>query len=158
MDLATQLRAGRVLDLGCGSGTQSIYLAQQGFTVVGVDGSPVAIRRAQRKAVEAGVNPDFLVQDVTRLDFIQDPFDAGLDIGCFHGLSAAGKEAYIRGLARFTHPGSLVLIWGFDRRSPNFGLTPEQVERTFAAAFTLNRVEPSELHQRPSHWYWLTRR
>ncbi len=158
MDLTSRMRAGRVLDLGCGSGTQSIYLAQQGFAVVGVDGSPVAIRRAERKAMEAGVNPAFLIQDVTRLDFLQDPFDVGLDIGCFHGLSTAGKVAYCRGLARYTHPGSLALLWGFDRRFPNFGLTPGQVEQTFAPMFTLTAVEPSQLHQRPSHWYWLERR
>lgn len=157
MDLTSRVRQGRVLDLGCGSGTQSIYLAQQGFTVVGVDGSPVAIRRAQRKAVEAGVNPSFFIQDVTRLDFLQDPFDVGLDIGCFHGLSTAGKEAYCRGLARYTRPGSLVLLWGFDRRSPSLGLTPGQVEQTFAPMFTLTRVESSQLHQRPSRWYWLKR-
>lgn len=158
VDLASQVRKGRVLDLGCGSGTDAIYLAQQGFTVVGVDGSPVAIRRAQRKAAQAGVNPAFLIQDVTRLEFLQDPFDAGLDVGCFHGLSKAGKEAYCRGLVRYTHPGSLVLIWGFDQRNPNFGLTPEQVEQTFAPTFALTRLEPSQLHQRPSHWYWLMRR
>lgn len=157
VDLASQVRKGRVLDLGCGSGTHAIYLAGRGFSVVGIDGSSTAIRQAQRKAAQAGVNPTFLIQDVTRLEFLQDAFDAGLDVGCFHGLSKAGKEAYCRGLARYTHPGSLVLLWGFDRRNPNFGLTPEQVERTFAPMFTLTRTEPSSLHQRPSHWYWLMR-
>jgi cyclopropane fatty-acyl-phospholipid synthase-like methyltransferase len=157
MDLASRVRKGRVLDLGCGSGTHAIYLAGQGFSVVGIDGSSTAIRQAQRKAAQAGVNPAFLIQDVTRLEFLQDPFDAGLDVGCFHGLSKTGKKAYCHGLARYTHPGSLVLIWGFDRRYSNFGLTPEQVEHTFAPMFTLTRVEPSHLHQRPSHWYWLMR-
>jgi cyclopropane fatty-acyl-phospholipid synthase-like methyltransferase len=157
VDLASRVRKGRILDLGCGSGTHAIYLAEQGFTVVGVDGSPTALRQARRKAEQAGVNPAFFIQDVTRLDFLQDPFDAGLDVGCFHGLSKAGKEAYCRGLARYTRPGSMMLIWGFDRRNPNFGLTPEQVEQTFAPAFALLRLEPSRLHQRPSHWYWLIR-
>jgi len=103
------------------------------------------------------VKPLFLVQDVTRLELLQDPFDLGLDIGCFHGLSQAGKEAYCQGLARATRPGSLVLLWGFDRRSSRLGLDPEGVAQTFAPGFTLIRAEPSQLHLKSSHWYWLRR-
>jgi SAM-dependent methyltransferase len=158
VELAAQVRPGRALDLGCGTGTQAIFLALQGFDVVGVDGSPTAIRRAQQKAAKAGVKPLFLVGDVTRLDLKQGPFDLGLDIGCFHGLNQAGKEAYSRGLAGATRPGSQVLLWGFDRRSPRLGLDPEGVEQLFAPSFTLIRADPCWLHGRPSHWYTLERR
>ena len=54
------------IDLGCGTGTHSIYLAQQGFSVIGVDISPTAIRQAQKKASQAGVKPEFIIHDVTR--------------------------------------------------------------------------------------------
>jgi 2-polyprenyl-3-methyl-5-hydroxy-6-metoxy-1,4-benzoquinol methylase len=47
------------LDLGCGTGTHSIYLAQQGFAVTGVDLSPTAIRRVRAKADQAKVKPEF---------------------------------------------------------------------------------------------------
>ena len=158
VELAAQVRSGRALDLGCGTGTQAIYLAEQGFDVVGIDGSPTAIRRARQKAVRAGVKPLFLVGDVTCLELKQDPFDLGLDIGCLHSLSRAGKEAYARGLAGAMHPGSLVLLWGFDRRSSRLGLDPEAVEQLFFPDFALIRAEPSRLHERPSHWYTLERR
>ena len=72
------------IDLGCGTGTHSIYLAQQGFAVVGIDTSLTAIQKAQAKASKAGVKPEFIVHDVTQLDFLNGPFD--IRVGC--GLSA----------------------------------------------------------------------
>jgi len=59
---------GTVLDLGCGSGNHSLYLARQGYTVVGVDFSPKAISLAKEKARLAGVTLEFRLGDVTRLD------------------------------------------------------------------------------------------
>ncbi|MGH7320729.1 MAG: class I SAM-dependent methyltransferase [Candidatus Rokuibacteriota bacterium] len=44
----------RAIDLGCGSGANAIFLAEHGFDVSGVDFSPVALRKAQAKAVERG--------------------------------------------------------------------------------------------------------
>ena len=82
---------GRALDLGCGTGTQSIHLAQHGWKVVGVDFSPKAIALAREKANRIGVNIDFRVADVSRLDGLIGPFDFALDVGCFHGLDAAGQ-------------------------------------------------------------------
>src|SRR5262245_52621837 len=41
---------GCTLEVGCGTGTNAIYLAQQGFDVVGVDISPVAVENARAKA------------------------------------------------------------------------------------------------------------
>ena len=46
---------GRALDLGCGTGTNCVYLARHGWEVVGVDFSVLAIRPARRKARRAGV-------------------------------------------------------------------------------------------------------
>ena len=63
----TRPRPGRALDLGCGTGTNVIYLARHGFQVTGVDIARLAIARARRKARRAGVQARFLVADVTDL-------------------------------------------------------------------------------------------
>ena len=152
-------RAGKTksaIDLGCGTGTHSIYLAGQGFAVVGVDSSPTAIRKARAKASLAGVKPKLILNDVTRLDFLQGPFDIALDVGCLHGLSAVERRRCAAELTRLMRPAATLLIWGGDRAA-GFGLAPGEVEKTFAPGFRLERVEPSQIHGRQAKWYWLTR-
>jgi 2-polyprenyl-3-methyl-5-hydroxy-6-metoxy-1,4-benzoquinol methylase len=59
------LPRGRALDLGCGTGTDSIYLAQHGWDVTGVDMVPEALAIARRRAAAAGVKAHFVLGDVT---------------------------------------------------------------------------------------------
>jgi 2-polyprenyl-3-methyl-5-hydroxy-6-metoxy-1,4-benzoquinol methylase len=151
-------KTGAAIDLGCGTGTQSIYLAQKGLAVTGVDISPTAIRQAVKKASRAGVKPEFIVHDVTSLNFLRGPFDIALDMGCFHGLSNTGRQRYALGLTRLMRPGGVLLIWGMDPRPLGIGLTSAEVEKTFTSGFRLESVEPDQLHQRQSKWYWLFRK
>ena len=105
--------AGRVLDLGCGTGTNVIKLAEHGWQVTGVDFVPKAIRAARKKAKQAGVDVDLMVGDVTRLDPIQGPFDLILDIGCYHSLDPSGMRAYREQVRRLLAPGGNYLIYLF---------------------------------------------
>ena len=120
---------GRALDVGCGTGTNALYLAQRGLTVVGVDFSPQAIALAREKAERARVAVDFHVADVTRLDSldIREPFDFVLDMGCLHSIAAAARA--IRGsagaadasrecvdAAHLSPAAHVVLAGGHDRR------------------------------------------
>jgi cyclopropane fatty-acyl-phospholipid synthase-like methyltransferase len=104
---------GRALDLGCGTGTNSIEMASMGWEVIGVDLSHLAIRRARRKARQAGVKIDFKRGDVTQLDWIETPFDLILDIGCLHALSPQGRMRYARNVKRLTSPGARYLLYSF---------------------------------------------
>jgi len=91
---ATPLAPGRALDLGCGTGTNALYLRRHGWTVVGVDFSDLAIEAAAEKA--AGVDGvRFVRGDVTRLEDlgIEASFDLVLDIGCFHSVSPRRRGA-----------------------------------------------------------------
>ncbi len=163
------VRPGRALDLGCGTGTNSIYLAQHGFAVVGVDFARKAIASARSKARRAGVTAEFIVGDVTRLDALRDPFDLILDVGCFHSLQASNRARYVQTLNRLSHPGTTVLLYAFSPRQKgerghllrlrNVGITPEQVEQALAPHFALARIEHGmNLGERPSAWFWFTRR
>lgn len=134
---------GRALDLGCGTGTNVMYLARHGFEAIGVDYVPRAIAQARRKAEEAGVEATFIVGDVTDLSFLEGPFDLVLDLGCFHGLSSEGKLGYAQGVSRLTRPGSLFLLYAWGPRRFLFrelGVTQDQVERLFAPAFRLRQA------------------
>ena len=152
-------RAGRALELGCGTGTFSIFLARQGFTATGVDFSPTAIRKAKARATSGGVGAQFMVGDVTRLDDLDDQFDIALDIGCFHCLNAVQQGSYASQLSRLTRQGSTLLIWGLNSPPPmgRDSLSPAIVEEVFATGFDLTRVEASRRRLGRSTWYWLTR-
>jgi len=152
-------KTGKVIELGCGTGTLSIYLAQQGLDVIGVDISSTAIRQAREKASRAELKPEFILRDATHLDMLRGPFDIALDVGCFHAMSgAATQNRYALELTRLTEPGSTFLMWGMDHRPRSLGLlSPDKVEKTFAPGFILERVEPSQFHGRLSKWYWMKR-
>ena len=155
------LLPGRALDLGCGTGTNCVYLARYGWEVVGVDFSVLAIRRAQRKARRAGVNCRFYQGDVTNLAFLADPFDLALDIGCLHSLSPEDWRRYAAGVARLVLPGGLYLLYTFTPRPDrpiSRGVTPEEVRSLFIPTFAVEREERGEDPSGPrSAWYWLRR-
>ncbi|GIV83118.1 MAG: type 11 methyltransferase [Candidatus Roseilinea sp.] len=116
---------GRALDLGCGTGTNVITLAQRGWQVTGVDFAVKAIMEAKRKAREAGVQADLRLGDVTRLSALAGPFDLILDIGCFHGLPADGRSAYARHVKRLLAPEGTFLLYVMfkaDAQSPRSGI------------------------------------
>jgi cyclopropane fatty-acyl-phospholipid synthase-like methyltransferase len=154
-------RSGRALDLGCGTGTSSIYLAQHGWQVVGVDFSPKAIELAHAKAQHAGVNLELHLGDVSRLDFLHEPFDLILDIGCLHGLDRESRTRYAEQLRRLTQAGSKFLLFGFARPAffGRYHLTSDEVRALFEPAFALNNVRPARNRDREDVvWYDLTRR
>ncbi len=117
---------GRALDIGCGTGTNTLRLARAGWQAVGVDFAWLALRRARRKARRGGLTGvQFLLDDAARLDKVQGPFDLALDIGCFHALGA-DKAAYLRRLDDLLRPGGHWLVYGFwdEAETARIGLRP----------------------------------
>jgi cyclopropane fatty-acyl-phospholipid synthase-like methyltransferase len=161
VEQATAMQPGRALDLGCGSGTTVLWLAQHGWTAVGVDRSGLAIESARRKAdwTSGGI---FVEGDVTRLDELEvdGPFDLLLDIGCFHGVPARRRGAYVRQVTRVAGPGSRMMIFAVGPivRWPGSTRTREpEIRRRFGEAFELERVVP-ERHSPGAAWFYLRRR
>jgi SAM-dependent methyltransferase len=106
----------RALDLGCGTGTDSVYLAQHGWDVAGIDMVPEALAIARRRAAAAGVKLRFVLGDVTRLkDVVQGQFDLLLDFGCFHTLPADQRAAYVDSVSAVAATGATFLLYGFAR-------------------------------------------
>jgi SAM-dependent methyltransferase len=149
---------GRVLDLGCGTGTSSVYLARLGYRVTGLDFSRQAIEMAKAKARREKASADFRVADVTRLDFLTESFDLVLDVGCLHGINARGRQEYARHVARLTHAGGKLLLWAFTGLKFGIGVLPNELQTLFSPTFDLERVEHGYFHERSSDWYWFIRK
>ncbi len=101
--------AGRALEVGCGTGTNALWLAKHGFDVLGVDLSPLAIDRARARMSDGSSAGRFEV-----LDFLTDPpegpFDFVFDRGCFHVFDASEVRARFATLvANVLAPGGLWL-------------------------------------------------
>jgi len=105
-----QIPRGRVIDLGCGTGINSVWLAQQGFDVTGIDFSGLAIDKARERAAAAGVTVRFLQADVLNLPDEFEPFPFFFDRGCYHAVRRIDAQVYVRTLERLTLPGSLGLL------------------------------------------------
>ena len=148
---------GWALDIGCGTGTNVRYLAEQGWQATGLDFVPSAIAQARRKL--RGLSATLLVADVTRLIELDlpGPFDLALDMGCFHSLTADGQQGYARGLKHWMKAGGRYLLyaWQPGAGGPGGGLTREVVGATFADGFKLVNYEQGR--GRPSAWYYFDR-
>ncbi|WP_206055111.1 class I SAM-dependent methyltransferase [Nocardia sp. CS682] len=110
------LPPGRALDLGCGTGTNTIYLSRCGWQTTGVDLAASAITKARRRAAAAGVEPALVQGDATRLVELGlgDGFELILDLGCYHSLYPETlRENYAHSVTAVAAPGATLLLFGF---------------------------------------------
>jgi 2-polyprenyl-3-methyl-5-hydroxy-6-metoxy-1,4-benzoquinol methylase len=102
---------GQVLDLGCGTGENALYLASNGLSVKGIDRVAAAIERAKAKAATRKLEVPFEVRDALTLKGYGQKFDTVLDSGLFHVFSDADRKIYAEILAELVkHRGVLHIL------------------------------------------------
>ncbi|OLD23772.1 MAG: hypothetical protein AUJ02_09650 [Chloroflexi bacterium 13_1_40CM_3_65_12] len=142
----------RAIDLGCGTGSNAIFLAQHGFEVTGVDFARGAIEKAVAKRNASGVNVEFAVGDLTDLRGVSGPFGFALDYGVLDDLTHKDRAKYVDTLLKLTAPGSQYLLWCFEwaprwweRPWHQFmALVPGEAEARFGPYFDIDKVAGQE--------------
>jgi len=129
----------RVLELGCGTGVNAVYLAEQGFEVTAIDIAPTALKLAQQRATEADVEVKWIQADVLALPPLE-LFDFIFDRGCYHGVRRQDPSQYVEVLKKLCRPGGRVLILAGNANEPGQHYGPPRVDETelindFAAEF-----------------------
>lgn len=130
-----RLKENPVLDVGCGTGENALFLAAKAFEVTGIDVSPTAIQKAKRKAKERKLRATFLAHDALRLSTLGRTFATVIDSGMFHTLDDAERPIFAEELAKALRPGGTYFLACFSEQEPNWGGPRRVTEREIRSAF-----------------------
>ena len=135
---------GRVLDAGCGTGENALFLAAKGYEVWGVDLSPTAIGKAREKARERDIEVRFRVHDVLDLPSLGTDFDTVIDSGVFHTFPDDAREAFVSSVASVLTPGGVYHMIAFSELEPgSWGprrVTAAEIRSTFSDGWRVEGI------------------
>jgi len=107
-------KGAKILDMACGTGSQSIAFAKRGFSVVGVDLSPDMLARAKKK-VKTGYDATFLCQDSSHIPYENSHFDLAVVSFGLHDMPEEVGSAILEEMKRVTKPNGDIIIVDYDR-------------------------------------------
>lgn len=146
---------GQAIDLGCGVGVNLLALGKAGWQVTGVDFALKAVVEARRRLIKAGIPGDVRAGDVTRLEKVRGKYDLVLDIGCYHGLTLAGRNNYRRNLEEILKPGGHFLLyvhWNEANSPAAFGFSPADLDALTSKFHLASREDSSDRMGRKASW------
>lgn len=171
IDLVTAAAPGRMLDLGCGTGGDAVWCAQQGWSVTGVDNVSVAIDRARKAAAAASVEVSFIHADIARVTPAElgGGFTLVQDIGCFAELDDAARRRTAATVTEVTAPGARLLVFAFGEGGGKGPMQPRRLElpalRALFPGWEVDFSRPADeidmkgpMQDAPRAWHQLVRR
>jgi SAM-dependent methyltransferase len=159
---------GLALDIGCGTATNVLYLANLGLNVIGFELSALALSRAAtrlRPYTDDVKEKIALAQaDAAHLPLRGAGAVYAMDVGCFHSLPDQLRLGYTKNLTENLRAGAYYQLYGFDRLPEDEanidarGLGANEVEERFSPFFEIVQIERASPDRRPCRWYLLQRR
>jgi SAM-dependent methyltransferase len=125
--------AGAVLDAGCGTGENALYLASLGLSVLGVDVAETALEIASKKAADRDIKVEFATADAFQLERLGLRFASVLDCGLFHTFDSDERPRYVASLASVTEHDGILYLLCFSDDGPDTGPHPISQDELRAA-------------------------
>jgi len=165
---------GSVLDAGCGTGENALFLAARGHKVTGIDFLAEPINQAKQKAAARGLTATFLVMDALDIRELPEVFDTVIDCGLFHVFSDEDRLRYIARLASILKlHGHLYLLCFSDEEPGTHGprrISQRELRESFDQGWKVESIEPSRFKVRsdlkditfseggPKAWFMIAQR
>jgi SAM-dependent methyltransferase len=142
---------GDVLDVGCGEAAVDLYLAERGYTTVGLDLSPTAIELAKAEAAKRGLtNASFAVADISAFTGYDGRFETIVDSTLFHSIPVEAREGYQQSIVRAAAPGASYFVLVFDRaglpNGPANPVTEDELREVVSKYWTIDEIRPARIH------------
>jgi cyclopropane fatty-acyl-phospholipid synthase-like methyltransferase len=143
-----RIQPSKAIDLGSGTASNCVFLAQHGFEVTGVDFAAAAIELGRRRAAEAGVKVDFIQDDLTDLQHVRGEFDLLVDYGTMDDLKPSQRDLYMENILPLTKPGTRFLFFCFEWKPRwweriffiRMAFEPGEAERRFGPYFGIEKI------------------
>lgn len=155
-EIAALIEAGKVhgdvLDAGCGEAATALYLAERGYTTVGLDLAPTAIELARAEAARRGLtNATFEVADISDFGGYDGRFGTIIDSTLFHSMPVHLREGYQRSIVRAAAPGAGYFVLVFDAAGvPAMGpanpVTEDELRDIVGRYWQIDEVRPARIH------------
>ncbi|HEX5465057.1 MAG TPA: methyltransferase domain-containing protein [Candidatus Limnocylindrales bacterium] len=147
------VRPGAAIELGCGSGTNAVWLAAAGFRVTGLDIAPSAVAMARARAAEAGASVRFVLADL--LDppaELGGPYDFVFDRGCYHAARQFDVDRFLATVEGLLRPGTEGLFLTGNAREPRSGppvVSEAELRGELGRIFEIVRLREFRMDLRP---------
>ena len=141
---------GKVLDVGCGTGENAIFLSQFGTEAWGIDSAPLAIEKAKQKAQQHGLKVRFMVGDAFRLDKLGTRFNTVVDCGLFHIFSDEERPLFTKSLRSAMETRGTYFMLAFSTKEPrDWGgprrLSEEEIWNVFRTGWKINYIKDCKI-------------
>jgi SAM-dependent methyltransferase len=144
------LVASPVLDVGCGTGENALFLAERGQRVLGVDIVPLAIEKARQKARERGVELELELADALALERLGRTFASVIDCAVFHVFDDEQRLRYVQSLGRVLSSGGRYFMLVFSEHEPaDWGgprrIRQAEIEAAFRSGWQIVSIEEERI-------------
>ncbi|MEO8498736.1 MAG: class I SAM-dependent methyltransferase [Planctomycetota bacterium] len=164
---------GSVLDVGCGTGENSLFFAERGHKVTGLDFVEPPLQIARQKAAERGIDVQFIQHDALQVDQLDRQFDNVLDSGLFHGLSDEDRVQYAAVIGKVLVPEGKLYLQCFSDQEPDGDgprrISEAELREVFKSGWQIVSITPSRFVVRedtqltfseggPKSWFCVVKR